>query len=395
VTLAIGDGANDIAMIQEAHVGIGIAGKEGMQAARTSDYSIGQFRFLVKLLLVHGRWNYVRICKYTLGTFWKEMIFYLVQATYQRWNGYTGTSLYEPWSLSMFNTLFTSLPVIFMGVFEQDMRPATLLAVPELYSIGQKRLGFNFKQYLYWATLGAVEAIIVYFMIFSMYGQALIREDNRVFSLGVLGFSACVTIINLKLQAIDLHNKTATAAAAIFIEVGGWWLWNIILGALYDPRDEIYNVRGSIFESWGRSLLFWLTLIATVLAILHLELILKALWFTFKPGDTEIFQALEQDPDVKKRFEESAADLLQQGWDRGNKKSSRELLRAAEEQAEREAQVQQLLERPRTTTPKRNSCGAEEEEELVMDGTKARKATEKSSVDISELFSKGYGKVVK
>jgi len=74
ITLAIGDGANDIAMIQEAHVGIGITGKEGLQAARTSDYSIAQFRFLTKLLLVHGRWNYVRTCKYTVGTFWKEMV---------------------------------------------------------------------------------------------------------------------------------------------------------------------------------------------------------------------------------------------------------------------------------------------------------------------------------
>lgn len=70
VTLAIGDGANDIAMIQEAQVGIGITGKEGHQAARVSDYSIARFRFLAKLLLVHGRWNYVRTCKYIVGTFW-------------------------------------------------------------------------------------------------------------------------------------------------------------------------------------------------------------------------------------------------------------------------------------------------------------------------------------
>jgi phospholipid-translocating ATPase len=74
ITLAIGDGANDIAMIQEAHVGIGITGKEGLQAARTSDYSIAQFRFLTKMLLVHGRWNYIRTCKYVAGTFWKEMV---------------------------------------------------------------------------------------------------------------------------------------------------------------------------------------------------------------------------------------------------------------------------------------------------------------------------------
>lgn len=73
VTLAIGDGANDIAMIQEAQVGIGITGKEGLQAARTSDYSIAQFRFLAKLLLVHGRWNYIRTCKYTVGKYTRDV----------------------------------------------------------------------------------------------------------------------------------------------------------------------------------------------------------------------------------------------------------------------------------------------------------------------------------
>jgi phospholipid-translocating ATPase len=93
VTLAIGDGANDIAMIQEAHVGIGITGKEGLQAARTSDYAIAQFRFLTKLLLVHGRWNYIRTCKYTLATFWKEFMFFITAAYFQHYTGYTGKFL--------------------------------------------------------------------------------------------------------------------------------------------------------------------------------------------------------------------------------------------------------------------------------------------------------------
>jgi len=79
VTLAIGDGANDISMIQAAHVGIGINGKEGMQAARASDYSIAQFRFLKRLLLVHGHWNYVRVSKFYLGSFYKCMAFYITQ----------------------------------------------------------------------------------------------------------------------------------------------------------------------------------------------------------------------------------------------------------------------------------------------------------------------------
>ena len=63
MTLAIGDGANDVNMIQTAHIGVGISGQEGVQAVNSSDYAIAQFRFLKPLLLVHGRSNYIRICK--------------------------------------------------------------------------------------------------------------------------------------------------------------------------------------------------------------------------------------------------------------------------------------------------------------------------------------------
>lgn len=200
ITLAIGDGANDIAMIQEAHVGIGITGKEGLQAARTSDYSIAQFRFLTKLLLVHGRWNYIRTCKYTVGTFWKEMLFYLTQALFQRSVGYTGTSLYESWSLSMFNTLFTSLPVIFMGVFEKDLSASTLLAVPELYTKGQRNGGFNLKVYLGWMFMASAEAMVVYFCMLGLFGDALFTEDNSIFALGSITYTAVVWSISLKMQ---------------------------------------------------------------------------------------------------------------------------------------------------------------------------------------------------
>lgn len=199
VTLAIGDGANDIAMIQEAHVGIGITGKEGLQAARISDYSIAQFRFLQKLLLVHGRWNYVRTGKYVLGTFWKEMLFYLTQALYQRWNGYSGTSFYESWSLSMFNTLFTSLPVIFLGILEQDLSAATLLAVPELYSQGQRGEAFNIRKYFGWMFMATLEALLVYFMVVSLFSWPGLTGDNGIFAMGDLSFGICVVIINTKL----------------------------------------------------------------------------------------------------------------------------------------------------------------------------------------------------
>ncbi|RMD41977.1 hypothetical protein DV735_g3195, partial [Chaetothyriales sp. CBS 134920] len=395
VTLAIGDGANDIAMIQEAHIGIGIAGKEGLQAARSSDYSIGQFRFLLKLLLVHGRWNYVRVCKYTLATFWKEMIFYLVQALYQRWTGYSGTSLYEPWSLSMFNTLFTSLPVIFLGVFEKDLAASTLLAVPELYSMGQQNRGFNFKLYAYWAMLGAVEAVIVYFSVHTIYGEALFTRDQHLFAIGNLAFSACVTIISIKLQLIDQHNICVAAAIAILLSVGGWWAWNLALTGFYNASDPVYYVHDGITKKFGRNLLWWLTLIAIVVSVVILEVVLKIAWSILRPTEEDIFEAYEQDIEVRKRFEEAAADLLQQGWDRGSKKSSLELAREAQEQEEREAQVQELLNRPRTMDGPATAGIRRRHSQPTDDADPEEVERLQKPWDIGELFSKGFGKVQK
>jgi phospholipid-transporting ATPase len=77
--LAIGDGANDVSMIQAAHVGVGISGMEGLQAARSADVAIGQFRFLRKLLLVHGAWSYSRISRVILYSFYKNITLYMTQ----------------------------------------------------------------------------------------------------------------------------------------------------------------------------------------------------------------------------------------------------------------------------------------------------------------------------
>lgn len=73
MTLSIGDGANDVAMIQEANVGCGLLGHEGSQAAMSADYAFGQFRFLTKLLLVHGRWSYQRIADMHSNFFYKVL----------------------------------------------------------------------------------------------------------------------------------------------------------------------------------------------------------------------------------------------------------------------------------------------------------------------------------
>jgi phospholipid-translocating ATPase len=404
ITLAIGDGANDIAMIQEAHVGIGIAGKEGLQAARISDYSIAQFRFLLKLLLVHGRWNYVRVCKYTLGTFWKETLFYLTQALYQRWNGYTGTSLYEPWSLSMFNTLFTSLPVIFLGIFEKDLSASTLLAVPELYNIGQRHAGFNIKIYVWWAFLGACEAMLVYFTMYTLFGRAWINADGGVFAMGLLTYSACVTVISAKLQVLEIHNHSVTALVAVVLSVGGWFLWNIVLSERFH-EDVIYNVRDNFVPITGRNLQFWTTLLVAVACPVLLEVLVNTVRAMVFPTDVDVFQQLEKDAGIRLRFEAAAASELQQGWDRGDKAatmskdkqtkgrdSQEEEKEEQDEEArdrEGEMQVRELLAR--------RQGGAAEEQDVPEPSSEPKSGTGgggwRRSMEIQELFSKGFGTI--
>jgi phospholipid-translocating ATPase len=200
LTLAIGDGANDLAMLAEAHVGVGISGKEGLQAARVADYAIAQFRFLARMLLVHGRWNYARTARFVLATFWKEMFFYLPTALYQRHNGYTGTSLYESWSLTVLNTLFTSLCVIVVGVWEQDLAAETLLAVPELYVFGQRNRGLGMAKYARWMAAAVAEGVFVWFACWAGYGYLFSPgRDEGLFALGNLVFSVAIMWINLKL----------------------------------------------------------------------------------------------------------------------------------------------------------------------------------------------------
>jgi P-type E1-E2 ATPase len=79
ITLAVGDGANDVSMILEAHVGVGIYGEEGMQAVQASDFAVGEFQYLQRLLLIHGRWNYIRQSEMIQYFFYKNLVFTVPQ----------------------------------------------------------------------------------------------------------------------------------------------------------------------------------------------------------------------------------------------------------------------------------------------------------------------------
>ncbi|XP_068933668.1 phospholipid-transporting ATPase IK [Petaurus breviceps papuanus] len=134
-----------------ADIGVGISGQEGMQAVQCSDYAVAQFAYLQRLLLVHGRWSYLRVCKFLRYFFYKTFASMSVQIWFAFYSGFTAQPLYEGWFLAFYNIFYTAYPVLSMGLLEQDMSVKKCLEFPELYSVGQKNQLFN-----YWVFFVAV-----------------------------------------------------------------------------------------------------------------------------------------------------------------------------------------------------------------------------------------------
>ncbi|NWI38057.1 AT8B3 ATPase, partial [Picathartes gymnocephalus] len=145
VTLAIGDGANDVNMIKTADIGVGISGLEGLQAVQCSDYALAQFSFLQRLLLIHGRWNYLRVCKFLRYFFYKTFAGLLAQVWFAFHSGFTAQPLYEGWFLALYNIFYTAYPVLSVGLLEQDVSAKKSLEFPELYMVGQQDKLFNYR----------------------------------------------------------------------------------------------------------------------------------------------------------------------------------------------------------------------------------------------------------
>uniref|UniRef100_A0A3B5LP37 Phospholipid-transporting ATPase n=1 Tax=Xiphophorus couchianus TaxID=32473 RepID=A0A3B5LP37_9TELE len=136
MTLAVGDGANDVSMIQVADVGIGISGQEGMQAVMSSDFAISRFKHLKKLLLVHGHWCYHRLANMILYFIYKNVMYVNLLFWYQFFCGFSGSVMINSWVLILFNLVFTSVPPLIYGILDRDMPADTLMKLPELYGAG-------------------------------------------------------------------------------------------------------------------------------------------------------------------------------------------------------------------------------------------------------------------
>ncbi|KAF3203909.1 hypothetical protein TWF191_002515 [Orbilia oligospora] len=202
MTLAIGDGANDVAMIQEADVGVGIAGEEGRQAAMSSDYAIGQFRFLCRLVLVHGRWSYRRLAEMIANFFYKNIVWTFVLFWYQIYCSFDGSYLFDYTYVLLYNLAFSSLPVIIMGIIDQDVDDKVSLAVPQLYQRGILRLEWTQTKFWIYMFDGIYQSVITFYMTYLLFsGGGFTSSNGRMLNnreqMGVYAASACIVVVNV------------------------------------------------------------------------------------------------------------------------------------------------------------------------------------------------------
>uniref|UniRef100_A0A8C9MWK2 Phospholipid-transporting ATPase n=1 Tax=Serinus canaria TaxID=9135 RepID=A0A8C9MWK2_SERCA len=218
VTLAIGDGANDVSMIQTAHVGVGISGNEGLQAANSSDYSIAQFKYLKNLLLVHGAWNYNRVAKCILYCFYKNIVLYIIEVWFAFVNGFSGQILFERWCIGLYNVMFTAMPPLTLGIFERSCRKENMLKYPELYKTSQNALDFNTK--VFW--VHCLNGLFHSFILFWFPLKALQHES-----------SLCLSLLKFVVLTVCLKAGLETSYWTLFSHIAIWGsiaLWVVFFG---------------------------------------------------------------------------------------------------------------------------------------------------------------------
>jgi phospholipid-translocating ATPase len=201
VTLAIGDGANDVSMIKMAHIGVGISGQEGMQAVLASDYSLAQFCYLERLLLVHGRWSYLRMCKFLKYFFYKNFAFTLCHFWFAFFCGFSAQTLYDQYFITLYNVIYTSTPILVLGFLDQDVNDEYSLRYPKLYAPGHLDLWFNKKVFAQSAAEGVVTSLVLFFVPYATFHESIQPSgvdlgDHQ--ALGTVVAGALVIVVTLR-----------------------------------------------------------------------------------------------------------------------------------------------------------------------------------------------------
>ncbi|XP_071559320.1 phospholipid-transporting ATPase ID isoform X3 [Temnothorax nylanderi] len=263
VTLAIGDGANDVSMIKTAHIGVGISGQEGLQAVLASDYSIGQFRFLERLLLVHGRWSYYRMSKFLRYFFYKNFAFTLCHIWFAFFCGFSAQTVFDPMYISVYNLFYTSLPVLAVGIFDQDVNDKNSLMYPKLYAPGLQNLLFNKKEFCWSALHGFYASCVLFLVPYGTYKDG-VSPKGYVLSDHMLLGSVVATILVI-VVTVQIALDTSYWTVFNHIMVWGSLIWYFILDYFYN-----FVIGGSYVGSLTMAMseaTFWFTTVISCIIL--------------------------------------------------------------------------------------------------------------------------------
>lgn len=300
ITLAIGDGANDVGMIQTAHVGVGISGNEGLQAANSSDYSIAQFKYLKNLLLVHGAWNYNRVAKCILYCFYKNIVLYIIEIWFAFVNGFSGQILFERWCIGLYNVIFTALPPLALGIFESSCHKENMLKYPELYKTSQNALNFNTKVFWFHCLNGLFHSVILFWFPLkavqhdSAFGSG---KTSDYLLLGNIVYTFVVITVCLK-AGLETSSWTVFSHIAIWGSIAMWVVFFAIYSSMWPAIPLAPDMSGEA-EMMFNSGVFWMGLLFIPVTALLLDVFYKAIMRTcFKTLVDEVqeLEAKSQDP---------------------------------------------------------------------------------------------------
>ncbi|XP_037636902.1 phospholipid-transporting ATPase IA isoform X3 [Sebastes umbrosus] len=300
ITLAIGDGANDVGMIQTAHVGVGISGNEGLQAANSSDYSIAQFKYLKNLLLVHGAWNYNRVAKCILYCFYKNIVLYIIEIWFAFVNGFSGQILFERWCIGLYNVIFTALPPLTLGIFERSCRKENMLKYPELYKTSQNAMGFNTK--VFWAHClnGLFHSVILFWFPLKAFQHDTVFGNGRTpdyLLLGNMVYTFVVITVCLK-AGLETSSWTMFSHIAIWGSIGLWVVFFIIYSSLWPLIPLAPDMSGEAAMMFSSGV-FWTGLVFIPITSLVFDVaykVVKKVCFKTLVDEVQELEALSKDP---------------------------------------------------------------------------------------------------
>ncbi|KAJ3361014.1 hypothetical protein GGF32_007821 [Allomyces javanicus] len=303
ITLAIGDGANDVSMIQAAHIGIGISGQEGLQAARAADVAIGQFRYLQRLLLVHGCYAYHRLVKLILFSFYKNITLYLTQFWFAVFNGFSGQTVYETWILTGFNVFFTSIPPLALGIFDKVIDEDMLESTPSLYTVHQSGRKFNVKVFAMWLVNALYHSTAIFFGTCYVFGTwdlgtgthggtmgDHVRADGLiggVWILGVVMYTSVLVTVLLKAMLITSYWAAPWTFLAIFGSLALWIaflpIYAIVGGKMINLSPELVGAESLYVDPR-----FWLAVVLVAVLVLLRDLAVKFYRHWFRPLEIHV-----------------------------------------------------------------------------------------------------------